>query len=211
MAKLIKNIFMVALILCAVTFTGCMNGALAWADNSVTKISGISVKVEKGDNSKVFVLGSDSDERIARFGELGELPLIIVKVSGKATKGQLESRTTPITVEGSGFHVTSGNEKVTYYTDYFKLKIRMPKDATRLNKLDGNGPIDIDMVQSEDDGFYYENIEYIRGDENKSGWAYIGDVNTGDRYLYYGFTNDKNEIITEYFVRIVYDFTIEEN
>jgi len=209
MTKLLKNIFMIALLLSAVTFTGCMNGALAWADNSVTKISGISVKVEKGENSKVFVLGSDSEERIARFGELGELPLITVKVSGKATKEQLNSRSTPITVEGESIHVTSGNEEVTYYTDYFKLKIRMPKDAKKLNKLDGNGPLPIDMVQSEEDGFYYENIEYIRGDANKSNWAYIGEVQSGDRYLYYGFTNENNEIITEYFVRVVYDFTIE--
>lgn len=209
MKKIIKRVFVAILLLSALSFTGCMNGELAWADNSVTKISGIKVKVEDGENSKVFVLGNDSEERIARFGELGQLPLVTIKISGLASSEQLQSRTTPITVVGNGSHVTSANEEVSYYTDYFKFKIRMPKDATKVNKLDGNGPTVIDMIQSEEDGFYYENIEYIRGDANKSSWAYIGEIDTKDRFLYYGFTNDNNEIITEYFVRVIYDFTIE--
>ena len=210
MLKVFKKILMVSLILSALTFTGCMGGSLAWADNSVTKISGITVKLLSGENSKVFVLGSDSEERIARFGELGELPLITVKICGNVSKMQLESRTTPITMIGDSGHVTTLDEDVTYYTDYFKLKIRMPKQATKLNKLDGKGPTLIDMVASSQDGFYFENVEYIIGDNDKSNWTYIGDKETNDRYLYYGFTNDDNEIIAEYFVRVVYDITIEQ-
>jgi len=64
--------------------TSCFNGTLAFADNSVTQTNNIDVSV--GDESKkAFTYGIDSDSRITKYGEVGEITQINVKVTGETT------------------------------------------------------------------------------------------------------------------------------
>lgn len=209
--KLVYSVVSACLVVCVVICGGCFGGKLAWVDATYTKMGGVSAKVVEADSKKAFILGKDNDKRIERFGELGELPQITVLVKGNVTKGGLKENTTPMTGAVNSSHVTSGNEKPDYYTDWIKLKIKLPNDkAVKINKLDGKGCLPIDKAQSIEDGYYYEKLEYVRGDSNKENYKVVSDLEAGDdNYLYYGFCDENNNTISEYFVHITYEFDIK--
>ncbi len=208
--KIIYSVMSVCLMMSMLMCGGCFGGKLAWADATYTKMGGVSAKVIKGDSKKAFILGEDDDKRIEKFGELGELPQITILVKGNVTKEGLQENTTPMTGMVSEAHVTSGNEEPDYYADWIKLKIKLPNDNTvKINKLDGKGCTTIDKAQSIEDGYYYEKIEYVRGDKNKENYKVVSDLESGDdNYLYYGFCDENNNVISEYFVNIIYEFDI---
>lgn len=209
--KIVYSVMSACLMMCVLICGGCFGGKPAWADATYTKMGGVSAKVVEGDSKKAFVLGKDDDKRIERFGELGELPQITVLVKGNVTKEGLKENTTPMTGVAGESHVTSGSEKPDYYTDWIKLKIKLPNDkAVKINKLNGKGCTPIDKAQSIEDGYYYEKIEYIKGDGNKENYKVVSDLDEGeDNYLYYGFCDENNNIISEYFVHITYEFDIK--
>ena len=65
-----------------IALCGCFGGAVIWADNSVTKVGGVSVSAEKNVTKKAFIEGVDSDIRIQKYGELGSLNTLTVKIEG---------------------------------------------------------------------------------------------------------------------------------
>ena len=211
MRKFIYSFFTGCIAVCVLFCGGCFGGKLAWADATYTKMGGISAKVVDGENKKAFVLGADDERRIAEFGELGEIPQINVLVKGNITIQGLRENTTAMTGERGASHVTGNNETPSYYTDWIKIKIKLPSDrAVKIDKLDGNGPTLIDKAQSIEDGYYYEKVEYIIGDGNKENFHVVSDIDEGeDYYMYYGFCDENNEIISEYFVRVQYEVTIQ--
>jgi len=209
MKKIKVLLVFVAVCIVCLGISSCFSGRLAWADDSVMRTNGLSVAVTDTTQTKAFVLGVDSEERIEKFGEFGELRLICVTVSGTVQSAGLATSGTAMTIDGDSVHVTGSSETASYYTDWFKLKIKLPQDATKLNKLDGNGPQIIDTVASVSDGFYFENVEWLYGDANAENWTINGNSETNDLYLYYGFTDDSNNVLAEYFVRVIYDITFE--
>ena len=210
MKKLIYSFFTCSIAVCVILCGGCFGGKLAWADATYTKMGGISAKVVDGDSKKAFILGTDSEERIAKFGELGEIAQITVLVEGDVTNEALKENTTAMTGEVGASHVTSSGETPSYYTDWIKLKIKLPNDdAVKIDKMDGRGPTPIDKAQSIEDGYYYEKVEYIIGDSKQNNFKVTSDIEDGeDNYLYYGFCDENNNVISEYFVHITYDVNI---
>lgn len=188
---------------------GCFGNSIVWADNSVSKVSGITVSAESKVTKKAFIEGVDSENRIQKFGELGSLNTLTVKVSGEVEKEKAASLLTPITVDGSSSHVSGENESATYYTDYIKLKIRLPESATRLDVLDGDGSTPIDTTQSVEDGYYHTLIEWLKVDANKSNYTIAGDANTNDEYYYFAFKDDDNDLVMDYLVHVVFDVTFK--
>ena len=196
-----------AIILCG----GCFGGKLAWADATYTKVGGISAKVVDGDSKKAFILGADDEARIAKFGELGEISQINILVSGDVSIDELQENTTAMSGERGESHVASGNETVDYYTDWIKVKVKLPGDsAVKIDKMDGNGPTLIDKAASIEDGYYYEKVEYIIGSQDQTKFDVASDLSDGeDNYLYYGFCDENNNVLAEYFIHIQYDIDIE--
>ena len=188
-----------------IALCGCFGGAIVWADNSPSKVGGITVSAEKTVSRKAFVEGVDSEARIQKFGELGALNTLIVKVSGEVEKSKAESVLTPITVEGSSSHITGENETPTYYTDYIKIKIKLPEGATRLDTLDGDGATAIDTAQSVEDGYYFTKVEWLKVDANKENYTIAGDSQTNDEFYYFAFRDDDNDLIADYLLRVVFD------
>lgn len=192
-----------------IALCGCFGGAVIWADNSVTKVGGVSVSAEKNVTKKAFIEGVDSDIRIQKYGELGSLNTLTVKIEGEVEKAKAESLLTPITVDGSSSHVTGENESVTYYTDYIKIKIKLPERATKLDTLDGDGATTIDTSQSVEDGYYFTKLEWLKVDANKHNYTIAGDATTNDEYYYFAFKNDDNDLVQDYLVHVVFNVTFK--
>lgn len=192
-----------------IALCGCFGGAVIWADNSVTKVGGVSVSAEKTVTKKAFIEGVDSEIRIQKYGELGSLNTLTVKVEGEVKKEKAESLLTPITVDGSSSHVTGENESVTYYTDYIKIKIKLPERATKLDTLDGDGATTIDTSQSVEDGYYFTKLEWLKVDANKQNYTIAGDATTNDEYYYFAFKNDDNDLVQDYLVHVVFNVSFK--
>ena len=184
---------------------GCYGNSVIWADNSTAKVGGITVSAEKKVTKKAFIEGVDSEARIQKYGELGSLDKLTVKVNGSVEKQKAVEKLTPITVEGNSSHVTAENESVSYYTDYIKIKIQLPEGATKLDTLDGDGAITIDTTQSVEDGYYYTNIPWLKVDSAKENFAIFGDSESKDEYYYFAFKNDDNVLLKDYLVHIIYE------
>ena len=192
-----------------IALCGCFGGATLWADNSVTKVGGVNVSAEKNITKKAFIEGVDSDIRIQKYGELGSLNTLTVKVVGEVEKSKAESLLTPITVDGSSSHVTGENESVTYYTDYIKIKIKLPERATKLDTLDGDGATTIDTSQSVEDGYYFTKLEWLKVDANKQNYTIAGDSASNDEYYYFAFKDDNNDLVQDYLVHVVFNVTFK--
>ena len=93
MEKIFKYISLIFVFLFLFTLNGCYNGKLCYADNSVTQTNNIDVCVLKSEQ-KAFAYGIDSDNRIAKYGELGSLTQINVKISGKTSLNKLKTSIT---------------------------------------------------------------------------------------------------------------------
>ncbi len=196
-----------ALILVGVMLSGCFGGRTAWVDTSVTKVTGITVNADKEVKTKAFVQGTDSEVRVQKFGELGSISLINVKIMGTVVKSSANNVVTPITVDGESSHVTMVDESVTYYTDYIKLKIKLPENATKIDTLDGDGAVAIDMTESVEDGYYETKLEWLKVDVSKENYTIAGDATTKDEYYYFGFKDDDGDLVKDYFVCILYEVT----
>ena len=109
----------IIMMLMCVTLPSCYNGKWAYADNSVTETNNIDVKVDK-ETKKAFALGVDSENRIARYGRLGELIQINVTIAGSTSLNDLKTTTTKIDNDGKP---TNSNENISYFSDYIKIKI----------------------------------------------------------------------------------------
>lgn len=185
--------------------TACYNGALCWVDNSVTQTNNIDVDVLKS-TKKAFTYGVDSDKRIAKYGELGELTQINVKISGETSLEQLKKTTTGIDEKGNP---TNDADKVDYFTDWVKVKIRLPKGYAKYNVLDGKGCIKIDKAKQVEDDYFKINLEWVKLNKDKSAPTLVVDEGEKDRYLFYEFCDKNDKVLSHYFVRITYDVKIK--
>ena len=202
--KKICSIFCM-LILMSITLVGCYNGKLCFADNSVTQTTNIDVKY-KGNEQKVFIYGVDSNARIVKYGELGEVTMIKVSVWGKTTLNDLKNSTTGIDESGIP---TNDVSKASYFTDWFKIKIRLPKNYEKVNILDGKGPVLIDRPKQVEDDYFIANLEWVRLNKDKTVANLVTDEGEDDRFLFYEFLDKNNNVLTHYFVHIEYSVVID--
>lgn len=194
------------LLMSGVLLYGCTLGNVAYIDDSITNIDGVSIGIVSTNEKKAFVNNVDSELMIERFGELGELATIVVSLEGSISTASLPTSATAMVTENGSSHVKGTNETASYYTDFFLLKIKMPNTAVRVNNLDGNGPQYIDTANVTD-GYYTHKIEWLFGDISASNWSIVGDSSTNDNYLYFGFIDAGNETISQYFIHIQYNIT----
>ena len=203
----IKNLCVAFCLLCVVFFaTSCYNGSLCWADNSVTQTNNIDVKVEDS-SKKAFTYGADSDKRIAKYGELGELTQINIKISGETSLDKLKQTTTGVDESGQA---ASDESKISYFTDWVKIKIRLPKGYAKYNILDGKGNVKIDKAKQVEDDYFKFNFEWVRLDKDKTSANLVVDDGETDKYLFYEFCDKDDKVLEHYFVRIVYDVKIKQ-
>ena len=94
------------------------------------------------------------------------------------------------------------SEFFSYYTDYFKIKIRLPKDYAKVNTLDGKGNVLIDKGENVEDGYYKQNIEWVKLDKNKTKASLAFDDGEQDKYYYFEFLDINNKTLAEYFIRV---------
>ena len=204
--KQIKGLFCIMVImLIAVITASCFNGVLCWADNSVTQTNNIDVKVNQN-SKKAFTYGVDSEERIAKYGEFGELTQINIKISGETSLDSLKSTTTAVDENGE---IVSNNNDASYFTDFIKIKIRLPKGYSKVNILDGKGAVEIDKAKQVEDGYFKMNVEWVRLDKNKTSANLVLDANEEDRYLFFEFIDKNDNSLAQYFVRLVFDVEIK--
>ena len=204
--KQIKSLSCIILVLfIVVACVSCYNGQLCWADNSVTQTNNIDVCVL--DNTrKAFTYGVDSETRIAKYGEFGELTQINIKISGETSLDKLKSTTTAVDSKGIA---TSSESETSYYTDWIKIKIRLPKGYAKVNTLDGKGNVEIDKPKQVEDDYFKMNVEWIKLNKAKTNANLVVDENEEDRYLFFEFSDKDNNSLAQYFVRITYDVTIK--
>ncbi|MBQ8749222.1 MAG: hypothetical protein IJZ29_01965 [Clostridia bacterium] len=204
--KQIKGLFCIMVImLIAVITASCFNGVLCWADNSVTQTNNIDVKVNQN-SKKAFTYGVDSEERIAKFGEFGELTQINIKISGETSLDSLKSTTTAVDENGE---IVSSDSDASYFTDFIKIKIRLPKGYVKVNMLDGKGAVEIDKAKQVEDEYFKMNVEWVRLDKNKTSANLVVDENEEDRYLFFEFIDKNDNSLAQYFVRLVFDVEIK--
>lgn len=205
MKKYIKILCFLLLGLVSVSFFGCYNGTLCYADNSVTQTNNIDVKVEKT-TTKAFTFGTDSDARIAKYGELGELTQINLVVSGKTDLNSLKLTCTGIDVSGKP---TNNESETVYFNDNVKIKIRLPRDYAKINRLDGKGVVDIDKPKEVEDEYLKFNLPWVILNKEKTQASFNTDENENDKYLFFEFLDSNNKVLAQYFVRVQYEVEIK--
>ena len=172
-------------------------------DASIAKVDGVTVTVDKELTKKQFSTDNgDSQGRVDLYGELGELDQVTVRVSGTVSKADCDENALARNAQGE--EVGQG-ETVNYYIDYFELKILIPKDATQFKTTDGLPAKPVAELENTENGYVVENVQLLLGDANKTSWSICGVASTNDGYFYYAFLDDNNEIVKQFFVRVVYD------
>lgn len=203
----IAKISVVALLLavCSILFVACGSTPNYQVDSSMAKVSGITVTVDQETTKKAFSTeNGDSEARVNQFGKYGELDQITVRVSGEVSRADC--------VENAQAKDANGNDvtadtAVNYYTDFFQFKLKINDDATKLEVSDGLPAKPIAEIENVKDGYYVENVQWLLGDANQSNWQICGNATTNDGYFYYGFYNDADEVVAQYFVHVVYNVT----
>lgn len=202
-----SNFFKSALVLmllvpCMFLLAACGGKADFKVDASIAKVDGITVTLDKELTKKEFSTDNgDSQSRVDTFGDLGELDLVTIRVSGTVSRADCDENATAMNAEGD---VVAEGETVVYYTDVFELKMLVPKDATKYYTKDGLPAKEIAELENVEDGYIVEKVQWLLGDANKT-WNICGSADTNDGYFYYSFLNDSDEVVKEFFVRVVYD------
>ena len=204
MKKICSVFYLSFLFLVLINLGGCFNGKLCFADNSVTQTTNIDVKY-KGCEQKAFVYGVDSNARIVKYGELGEITMIKILVSGSTSLNDLKNSTTGIDVNGMP---TNNTNSASYFTDWFKIKIRLPKNYMKVNVLDGKGPVLIDKAKQVEDDYFKINLEWVRLNSEKSTANLVVDDGESDRFLFFEFLDKNDVVLSHYFVHIEYNVVI---
>lgn len=202
--KIKKFYYLFCLFFISVSFSACYNGKLCWVDNSVTQTSNIDVQFLNV-TSKAFVYGKDSENRISKYGAIGEISEINIKISGATTLDNLKNSTTAVDENGV---IVKNVDDASYFTDWVKIKIRLPKGYAKINTLNGRGSVDIDKAKYVEDGYYKFNLEWVRLNKNKTGAILATDEMENDKYLFFEFLDSVDNVLSHYFLHIVYDVTI---
>ena len=201
--------FSIFFIISPIVFVGCINGALLWADNSVTQTSGIDVSV-KENSKKQFILGSDTDELVAMYSQYGELTTLNVKVSGNVTKDKLKDSTTGMYIDEKGNpQVCKNQNESEYFTDWIKIKVYMPKDAYYVCFDDNKEDIEIDKPTMTEDTYLKKNFEWIKVNKEKTTFQLVTNQSSNEYYGYVAFKDKDKNVLEQYFIHIIYDIEIK--
>ena len=103
---------------------------------------------------------------------------------------------------------TNNESKVAYFTDWVKIKIRLPKGYAKYNILDGKGNVKIDKAKQVEDDYFKFNFEWVRLDKGKENATLAVDEGETDKYLFYEFCDKDNKVLAQYFVHIAYNLKI---
>ena len=190
---------------CFVCLVACGEKDKYIIEQSNTKVDGVTITVNQELTKKKFSTeAGDSEARVNQFAKFGELDQITINVKGTVSKADCVKNA--VARDAAGNEV--GNDgKVNYYTDYFTLKIKVDESVTKLKVADGLPAKDIREITKQEDGYYAESIQWLLGDANQSNWQICGNTTSNDGYFYFAFMNDEEEIVNQYFVRVVYDVT----
>lgn len=201
--SILKTVLAFAVIVpCAFVLAACGKADFK-VDANVAKVDGITVTVDKELTKKQFsTANGDSQGRVDQFGGLGELDQVTVRVSGTVSRADCDENA--VARNAKGEEVGTG-EAVSYYTDYFELKILVPKGATQYKTSDGLPARPVAELENVKDGYYVENVQWLLGDANKANWSICGVASTNDGYFYYAFLDDNGDVVKQFFVRVVYD------
>ena len=205
--KQILKIMLAVILLMAAMFalTACGGSnpkAEVKVSTSLAEIDGISVSVGEK-TTKEFVEGVDAEGRVALYGNLGELTQYTIYVSGTVSIAECNEKAIAM---NDGNVVEDASTPIGYYTDFFEMKFLVPEGATKVGFIDGNSQkIDSEIGNVDSDGYYSESVQWLLGTADKASWNTCGNAETQDGYFYYKFLNDENEIVDQFFVRVVYD------
>ncbi len=173
------------------------------ADASIAKVSGITVSVDDEIVKKQFsTANGDSAGRVAKYEGYGELDQVTINVSGTVSRADCEANALARNANGDP---VGADEAVNYYTDYFEFSMLIPDGATKYKVDDGLPAKDIAELDNVEKGYVVENVQWLLGGADKTGWSICGVADTNDGYFYYAFLNNSDEVVKEFFVRVVYD------
>lgn len=177
-----------------------------WGVNaSIAKVPGITVTVDPMTTKKLFSLDNgDSEARVNQFAKYGELDQITINVSGEVSRADCIENAQPRDSQGNAIE---GDAVVNYYTDFFQFKLRLPENATKLGVSDGLPAKPVAEIENIENGYLIENVQWLLGGADQTNWSICGNATTNDGYFYYAFYNDEDELVAQYFVRVVYDVT----
>lgn len=173
-------------------------------NTSVTKVQGVNITLDNNVGKKLFSTeNGDSESRVNQFAKYGELDVVTINVTGTVSIENCVQYATAM--DANGNPVTSNESEVNYYTDFFELSMKIPADATKYQVSDGLPAKDIAELENVKDGYVVENTQWLLGGADKTGWTICGTATTNDGYFYYAFLDDNDEVVKEFFVRVVYD------
>ena len=208
--KQILKIFLAVVVLMVTIFTltACGDKKEEGTDKAevvvserIANIGGITVVL--GENTTVD--GKDLASRNELYGNLGELKQINITVSGTVSRAECDEKAIPM---NAGEIVEDDASPIGYYTDFFEMKILVPEGATKYGYIDGNPQkLDQEIGLVDENGYFSESVQWLLGAADKSSWNTCGKADTQDGYFYYKFLNDSDEIVDQFFVRVVYDVT----
>lgn len=166
--KLLYISICICLCACTIFYTGCINGKLVWADNSVTQTNGIDVVVKEL-NKKQFILGKDDDELVSKFSSFGELVQLNIEIKGETKLNELKYSTTGMKYDQNHIAYASKDQKeCDYFTDWIKIKVYMPKDAVFVSFGEEQEDIFIDKPKMTEDTYFKKNLEWVKVDKLKT-------------------------------------------
>lgn len=187
---------------CMILLSACGKSEFK-VDASVAKVGGITVKLDKELTKKQFSTDNgDSAGRVSKYGDLGELDQVTVRVGGTVSVADcLENATGMNETDG----VVTGDQVATYYTDFFELKMLIPDGATQFKVDDGLPAKPVSELENTEGDYVVEKVQWLLSDANQSSWNICGVADTNDGYFYYAFLDDNAEVVKQFFVRVVYD------
>lgn len=204
MKKILIAVLAVALLF---TFSACDDGQSAPAefkvDDSIAKVAGVEVTLGNMTKKVFSAENGDSESRVEKFGEYGELDCVNITVSGTVSKADCVANAIPMNQYGE--ETTADKADINYYTDFFALSMLVPENATRCSVNDGLPDGEIENFAKDSTGYYTEKVQWLLADASKTNWTGCGTAETDDGYFYYAFyTADDEEPIKEFFVRVDY-------
>lgn len=203
MKKFIKLATSLALVFaCTLIFTACGQADFKIDANQV-KIDGVTITLEKEIWKKLFSLeNEDSQARVDQFAKYGELDEVTINVEGTVSRADCVENATAMDANGNP---VTADTTVNYYTDSFEFSMKIPENATKYVVSDGLPAKEIAELENAKDGYIVENVQWLLGGADQTGWTICGNAQTNDGYFYYAFLDENEEVVKEFFVRVVYD------
>ena len=173
-------------------------------DKTTTKVDGVTITLEKEIGKKLFSLeNEDLQGRVDQFAKYGELDEVTINVEGTVSEADCVESATP--TDANGNPIESNDGVVSYYTDTFEFSIKIPENATKFIVSDGLPAKEIAELENVKNGYVVENVQWLLGEADQTGWGICGNAQTNDGYFYYAFLDNNDEVVKEFFVRVVYD------